>query len=103
MSKSNNGPVLRWISFPMANGTIRHRLYVNGAETPFFIDHAKVKAHFADGHAKALWGAGMGKVIDRPGGGSYRIAGFLKGGSRIGDLKQHAEQRALAELEKAAA
>ena len=96
--RSNNAPKTFWHRFEMACGTVRHKLYVNGQETPYFIDVASVRAHYSYGERIALWGAGMGEMVNRliDGGGGYRIAAFLGSFKKIALAKHAAEQRALA-------
>lgn len=95
----NNPPKAFWHRFELACGIVRHRLYVDGQETPYFVDDAKKagKCHYSYGERVSLHGAGMGAMIDSPrgGGGGYRIAAFLGGFKRIELAKSAAEQRAL--------
>jgi hypothetical protein len=91
---SNQAPKTEWRGFEMACGTKRQKLYVNGQETPFFIDSAKVAAHRCYGEPHGLWGAGMSEPHWRTG---YRIAACLGMGKRVTILKHRAEQMALSE------
>lgn len=80
----------KWFKFPMANGCIRHRLYINGSETPYFIDEAKLIGHRTYGHKFGLFGAGLGNEV-RTARGSYRIAAVFGGFDRISEAKKRAE------------
>jgi hypothetical protein len=95
----NNPPKTFWSRSELACGIVRHRLYIDGNETPYFIDDAKHagRCHYQYGERIALMGAGMGAMVDRRrvGGGGYRIAAFLGGFRRIELAKSVAEQRAL--------
>jgi hypothetical protein len=77
----------------MACGTKRQRLYVDGVETPYFVDTAAVAAHRTYGERHGLWGAGMSEPHWRTG---YRIAACFGCGDKIAPLKHRAEQMALA-------
>ncbi|MTJ93901.1 MAG: hypothetical protein F8N36_13740 [Desulfovibrio sp.] len=92
---SNNPPVVKWFSCEQACGTVRHRLYVDGKETPYFIDVASHIAHYSYGSKIGLWGAGMGEEVRRRDDSTYRIAGFLGGFTKISEAKARAERRAL--------
>lgn len=83
-SKGNKAPTLKWWHFDLGPVT-RQRLYVNGTETPYFIDTAKEHAHRIYGEKHGLFGAGM----DPKG-----IAATLDFGPRIAVLKHRAEQMA---------
>ncbi len=91
----NNPPVAKWFSNVMACGTVRHRLYVDGKEAPYFIDVASNLAHRSYGGKIGLWGSGMGHEIQRHDGSTYRIAGFLGNFAKISEAKDRAERRAL--------
>lgn len=93
--RGNNGPEIKWWSDTLACGTRRQRLFVDGRETPFFIDTAKYKAHRSYGDTHGLWGAGLGKFVEAK--TPYRTAGFFGNGKKIQRLKHRAEQLALAE------
>lgn len=101
---SNNAPKTFWYRFEMACGIVRHKLYVDEQETPYFVDDAKKagKCHWSMGGPISLHGAGMGETINRipRGGGGYRIARFLGGFKRVELAKGNAEQRALADLDQ---
>ena len=90
---SNNAPKTEWRGHVMACGTTRQRLYVDGAETPYFIDTTDIRAHRTCGEKHGLWGAGLGEM-SRAG---YRIAGCFGAGPKIAPLKHRAEQMALSE------
>jgi hypothetical protein len=88
---TNSAPQTKWHRTEMACGTVRYRLFVEGRETPYFVDAATARAHYGYGDRIALWGSGM--LPSRSGG---NIAGFL-GGFRTVELAKHAaEQRAFA-------
>lgn len=89
---ANGAPQCEWFSATLACGTRRQRLYVDGRETPFFIDSAKgVSAHKSQGEEHGLYGAGMavGERSGRP------MAAHLGCGPKITILKHRAEQMAL--------
>ena len=88
---SNAAPQTRWHSCELACGTKRYRLFVDGRETPYFIDRAQYRAHFAYGSRVALWGAGLGQMT-RAG---YRIAGCFGTFAKVTLAKHRAEQLAL--------
>lgn len=96
---SNNAPKTFWYRFELACGTVRHKLYVDGHETAYFVDDAKKagRAHYQYGERIYLMGAGMGEMVNRliDGGGGYRIAAFLGGFKRVDSAKNSAEQRAI--------
>jgi hypothetical protein len=73
----------------------RQRLYVDGVETPYFVDSANgVRAHRTYGDEHGLFGAGLGDLIASariP----YRIAACFGSGPKIALLKHRAEQMAL--------
>jgi hypothetical protein len=91
---SNRAPGVFWHRMPMACGTVRHKLYLDGVETPFFIDYASSRAHYAHGYKVGLWGAGMAETTRL----SYRIAAFLGGFARLELAKYKAEQMAMQSL-----
>lgn len=84
-----------WHRQELASGTTRHRLYVDGVETPFFVDHARRVAHYSYGSPIGLWGAGLGA---KPPGVNYRIAGFFGGFKRLKDAKAQAVSLATARM-----
>lgn len=94
---SNNAPTLKWHSQMLASGTRRQRLYLNGTETPFFIDSANgIRAHRSHGEEHGLYGAGMQECEWRgPNGEKRYIAAALDAGTRIEPLKHRAEQMAM--------
>src|SRR4051794_33085608 len=97
----NQGPVCKWHGIMLACGTRRQRLYVNGVETPFFVDSANgIAAHRTQGSEHGLFGAGMHecKIRDREGNTRY-CAALLASGKQVALLKHRAEQMALARLE----
>lgn len=96
MPRSNSAPKTRWISEMLACGTLRQRLFVDEAETPFFIDTAATIGHRTEGEPHGLYGAGMGAEVRRHDGTSYRIAAVLGSATRAATLKHRAEQMALA-------
>lgn len=71
----------KWFRFPQANGDVRYWLYVDGEQTPYFIDAACHRAHYSYGHRIGLWGAGFNEN-----GG----AGFCGGFDRLYDAKEAA-------------
>lgn len=91
----NNAPKIKWVSEMLACETRRQRLFVDGRETPFFIDSANgILAHRTTGYEHGLFGAGMGPIAGNRSG--LRIAAILGAGPRIAELKHRAEQMALA-------
>ena len=94
-----NAPAVQWHRSDFADGTVRHRLYVDGVETPYFVDDAKRagKGHFTYGEPVGLHASGMGAVIRRHDGSTYQIAATFGGFRNIGFAKARAEQLALAE------
>lgn len=94
---SNNAPACKWYRIELACGTIRQRLYLDGKETPWFVDSAAVMAHRCQGDKHGLWGAGL-SVPNRYG---RRHAECFASGSKIEPLKAKAEQMALSMLEAA--
>lgn len=88
---SNNAPKVRWWPMELACGTKRQRLYIDGVETPYFIDSARYHAHRSYGHKHGLWGSGMGKQTSA----GWCCAGFFGGADTLSVLKQRAEQMAL--------
>jgi hypothetical protein len=95
---TNNAPKLQWHSQMLASGTRRQRLYVDGAETPFFIDSANgIRAHKNQGDEHGLYGAGMHECEWRGQNGEKRyIAAALGTSVKVEPLKHRAEQMALA-------
>lgn len=87
----NNAPKTEWRSHVMACGTSRQRLYVNGSETPFFIDSNNLLGHRSFGDPHGLYGAGLGDMVSA----GYRIAGCFGSGKKTAPLKHRAEQMAL--------
>jgi hypothetical protein len=79
-----------WFTNHFACGTTRHRLYIDGLETPYFVDKASVRAHFTCGHPVGLFGSGLGEEKTRMGGETYRIAASFGGFDRISDAKKKA-------------
>lgn len=94
---SNNGPSIKWFRTDFPCGTVRYRLYVNGAETPYFVDDAKKagRGHWRCGEPVGLLGAGMGAEIRRRDGSSYQIAADLGGFRNVTLAKTRAERLAL--------
>lgn len=82
----------------MACGVVRHRLFLNEAVSPYFIDDAKKagRCHWTMGQQVGLFGSGLGETINVRGGGSYRIAATLGAFRNVGIAKARAEQLALA-------
>jgi hypothetical protein len=95
MAKTNSAPKTKWIGETMACGTLRQRLFVDGAETPFFIDTAATIGHRTEGETHGLYGCGMGVEVRRKDGTTYRIAAILGSAARVSILKHRAEQMAL--------
>lgn len=85
INSSNGAPQTVWFAQEMA-GRSRRRLYVNGLETPFFIDTATRASHRTSGSKHGLYGSGMS-----PKG----FAAVLASGPRIEPLKHRAEQMAM--------
>lgn len=84
-TSSNNAPTVRW--FKTDFGAIeRHRLHVDGRETPYFVDKALMRCHYTYGEKYGLYGAGMSER------GTAIILGFA---NKITVLKHRAEQFAL--------
>lgn len=92
---TNGAPRTKWFKAGLACGTERHRLYKNGAETPYFIDVAHTIGHRSQGQKVGIYAAGSGTEITRRDGSSYRIAAFMGGFDRISVAKARAEQMAL--------
>lgn len=92
MAHSNNAPIVKWRGLMLACGTRRQRLFMNGQETPYFIDSANgIAANRTQGDEHGLYGAGMSEphwLTKR------RIAACF-GGGKIADLKHRAEQYAM--------
>lgn len=94
MASLNQAPKLKWYSEILACGTTRQFLFLDGQQTPFFIDSARYHAHRSLGQVHGLWGSGMGALIaeaKKP----YRIAAPLGCGPKIEPLKHRAEQMAM--------
>ncbi len=51
----------KWFKQQIADHTTRHRLHLNGRETPWFIDKANCRAHFTQGEPCGLFGSGLGQ------------------------------------------
>lgn len=95
----NNAPKTKWVGHTMSCGTFRQRLYVDGFETPYFIDSARgIRAHKSQGEEHGLYGSGMYecKAPGRDGEKRY-IAAPLGSSQKISSLKHRAEQMALAQ------
>lgn len=92
----NSAPKTVWRRVPQACGTVRHFLWIDGREAPYFIDVSERIAHRSYGERIALWGSGMGDEVRRYDGSTYRIAGFLGGFRNLALAKHRAEQVALA-------
>lgn len=97
MPKNNNAPTCKWHRFELSCGTVRQRLYLDGRETPWFVDTAAVLAHKCQGEKHGLWGAGLSK----PNRLGKRHAECFGCGPRIEPLKAKAEQMAFSMLEAA--
>lgn len=95
--RSTNAPKTFWHRVPMACGVIRHRLWVDEQETPYFVDDATKAGigHRTYSERVGLLGAGMGTEIKCRDGGSYRIAAVLGGFKNVSLAKARAEQLAL--------
>lgn len=93
---SNNAPSVKWVGAILACGRRRQRLFVDGRETPYFIDSATLIEHRTQGDAHGLYGAGMheSKIRDRQGNPRY-VAAVLGSGQKVAELKHRAEQYAL--------
>lgn len=84
---SNNGPSLKWITVAHVTAVHRRRLFINGKETPYFVDDAQGQsAHKSQGDRCGLYGAGMHKS---------GCALLLGSANKISVLKHRAEQYAL--------
>lgn len=92
---SNRAPETKWFSQVLASGVVRQRLYVDGNETPFFIDTSDQRSHRTYGDRHGLYGSGMGDMTSA----GYRIAGCFGSARNIVPLKHRAEQMALSERE----
>ena len=92
----NNAPRVTWFRAPLACGTVRHRLYVEGKETEYFVDDAKAAGigHHAQGCAVQLWASGCGPEIRCRNGTSYRIAAMVPGFKNVTLAKMAAERMA---------
>lgn len=95
--RSNNAPKTFWYRIEMACGTVRHKLYVNEQETPYFVDDAKKAgiAHWTAGEPVGLFGSGMGKEMRRRDGSAYHIAAVLAAFKNVTLAKARAERLAL--------
>lgn len=91
----NKAPKTQWFKNIMACGTERHRLFLNGTETPFFIDVAQQIQHRSQGSKVGIYGSGLGDEVRRHDGSTYRIAGFFGGFDKIAVAKHRAEQMAM--------
>ena len=93
---SNNAPRVKWFRTVMACDTIRHRLYLNGNETAFFIDDAKAagKGRWTQGDPVGLFASGSGNQIRRDDGSAYRVAALMGSFRNVGMAKARAEQMA---------
>lgn len=80
----NRAPVCAWFREDWGAHE-RHRLHVDGRETPYFVDVARSAAHRTNGHRVALFGSGMHDT---------GCARFLQGFTRIADAKRAAERHA---------
>jgi hypothetical protein len=90
--QTNNAPQCKWWKQELACGTERHRLYVNGTETRYFVDVARYHAHRSYGSKVGLWGSGLGKQSSAPHG--LCCAGFLGGFDKITLAKHRGEMLA---------
>ena len=95
--RTNNAPKTFWHRADMACGIVVHRLYVNGAETPYFVHDAKKAGigHWTGGDPVGLFGAGMGAQVRCCDGSFYRIAATLATFRNVTLAKMRAEQMAL--------
>ena len=85
-AQSNQPPKCRWRSIALACETVRHQLYLDGTETPYFVDRAQFRAHYTQGQRVGLFGAGM-----HPRG----IAAVLGSYDNVSLAKHRAEQFAM--------
>jgi len=76
---------IRWFKFLQVSAIDRQRLYIDGKETPYFVDKAHYRAHFTYGLPVGLYGAGM-----HPQGCAACFGGF----QRIRDAKKRAVELA---------
>lgn len=83
---TNSAPKCKWWKTDFGH-TVRQRLYVDGRETPYFVDSSHVTGHKTEGQPHGLFGSGMSK------GG---FAATLASGRSIAVLKHRAEQMATA-------
>jgi len=74
---------IKWIHTRQFSVVDRQRLYIDGKETPYFVDKASCRAHFTDGMPVGLYGSGM-----HPSGCAAAFGGF----KRIRDAKARALQ-----------
>jgi hypothetical protein len=82
---ANNAPVTIWRAY-VIGAMKRQRLYVNGRETPYFVDTALAAYARTYGEKHALFGSGMSAA------GTAACLGF---GRLLAPLKHKAEQLAL--------
>lgn len=92
MANSNNAPKIQWHRTELSCGTVRRRLYVNGAETPFFVDSNPLLGHRTMGEPHGLYGAGMSEPGRLSGKRHALVLGCAK---TITPLKHRAEQMAM--------
>jgi hypothetical protein len=83
---SNNAPSLKWVKLPHFGVLRRQRLFLNGRETPYFVDTALTIAHYTQGDRHGLFGSGMSE---------RGCAVTLGSASKVSVLKHRAEQYAL--------
>ena len=94
---TNHPPKVFWHRVPQAHGGVRHFLWIDEKQTPYFIDVAPSIGHYHDGHKVGLLGSGMGNAIRRRDGSSYRIAALLGAFDTIGPAKARAARLALSD------
>lgn len=75
----------------MACRTVRHRLYKDNIETPWFVDKAAVRAHYSAGYPVGVYGAGMGEPSPFTG---IRIAALFGAYNTVTEGKRQAEHLA---------
>ena len=97
MTGSNNPPRLTWTSYAQSNGSVRHRLYVDGREHAYFVDDDRKagQGHHAMGCPVSLHGSGMGGEVRCRDGSSYRTARMLYGCNTVREAKARAENMVL--------
>lgn len=94
----NHPPVVRWTRVVLGCGGVRHRLFVDGRETDWFVDD---ESRAGRGHCfsrecpVSLYAAGRGREIRCRDGSTYRIAASVGHFPRVGDAKARAETCAL--------